>query len=46
MRIAGVTLPNLKLPQQRFQWVEDIPRHLRKAKQIYLERFKCEPRGL
>ncbi|MDJ0571576.1 MAG: glycoside hydrolase [Pleurocapsa sp. MO_192.B19] len=41
-----VTIPNLKLPQQRFQWVEDIPRHLRKAKQIYLERFKCEPRGL
>ena len=43
---GGVTVPHLKLPQQRFQWAEDIPRHLRKAKEIYLERFQCQPRGL
>jgi alpha-amylase/alpha-mannosidase (GH57 family) len=41
-----VAVPNMQLPQYRFQWAEDIPRHLRKAKQMYQERFGCNPRGL
>jgi alpha-amylase/alpha-mannosidase (GH57 family) len=41
-----VAVPNMQLPQYRFQWAEDIPRHLRKAKQMYQERFGCDPRGL
>ncbi|HEY9664597.1 MAG TPA: glycoside hydrolase family 57 protein, partial [Allocoleopsis sp.] len=41
-----VAIPKMKLPQERFQWAEDIPRHLRKAKQIYGDRFGCQPRGL
>jgi len=41
-----VAVPNMQLPQYRFQWAEDIPRHLRKAKQMYHERFGRNPRGL
>jgi alpha-amylase/alpha-mannosidase (GH57 family) len=41
-----VAVPQMKLPELRFQYPEDIPRHLRKAKQVYQERFGCEPRGL
>ncbi len=41
-----VAVPEMVLPQNRFQWSEDIPRHLRKAKDIYRERFSREPRGL
>jgi alpha-amylase/alpha-mannosidase (GH57 family) len=41
-----VAVPDMKLPQHRFQWAEDIPRHLQKAKQLYQERFGCNPRGL
>ena len=41
-----VAVPQMVLPEHRFQWGEDIPRHLRKAKQIYRDRFGCEPRGL
>jgi alpha-amylase/alpha-mannosidase (GH57 family) len=41
-----VAVPNMTLPQQRFSWAEDIPRHLRKAWQMYEERFGCAPRGL
>lgn len=41
-----VAVPNMALPQHRFQWAEDIPRHLRKAKQMYQERFGRDPRGL
>jgi alpha-amylase/alpha-mannosidase (GH57 family) len=40
-----VAVPDMKLPQHRFQWAEDIPRHLQKAKQLYQERFGCNPRG-
>ncbi len=36
----------MQLPQQRFEWAEDIPRHLRKAKQMYIDRFDRLPRGL
>ncbi|MFB2967791.1 glycoside hydrolase [Aerosakkonema sp. BLCC-F183] len=41
-----VAVPNMNLPQRRFQWEEDIPRHLQKAWDFYRERFGCEPRGL
>jgi alpha-amylase/alpha-mannosidase (GH57 family) len=41
-----VAVPQMQLPQQRFQWAEDIPRHLEKAWELYTERFGQEPRGL
>jgi alpha-amylase/alpha-mannosidase (GH57 family) len=41
-----VAVPDMTLPKLRFQWPEDIPRHLNKAKQMYRERFGCDPRGL
>jgi alpha-amylase/alpha-mannosidase (GH57 family) len=41
-----IAVPKMELPQQRFCWSEDIPRHLRKAWNIYLERFNREPQGL
>ncbi|HEY9906515.1 MAG TPA: glycoside hydrolase [Thermosynechococcaceae cyanobacterium] len=41
-----VAVPNMTLPQQRFQWAEDIPRHLQKAWTMYEERFGRSPRGL
>jgi alpha-amylase/alpha-mannosidase (GH57 family) len=41
-----VAIPEMTLPKHRFQWAEDIPRHLCKARQIYENRFGCAPRGL
>lgn len=41
-----VAVPEMSLPQQRFQWEEDIPRHLQKAWQMYTEKFGRAPRGL
>lgn len=41
-----VAVPNMTLPDRRFQWAEDIPRHLQKARALYRDRFGCEPRGL
>ncbi|MEH2342243.1 MAG: glycoside hydrolase [Nostoc sp.] len=41
-----VAVPNMTLPKQRFQWEEDIPRHLRKAWDFYKDRFGQIPRGL
>ncbi|XGV97746.1 MAG: glycoside hydrolase [Leptolyngbya sp. BL-A-14] len=41
-----VAVPAMTLPHQRFQWVEDIPRHLQKAWTMYEERFGRSPRGL
>jgi len=41
-----VAVNNMTLPELRFQWAEDIPRHLSKAKQVYLDRFGRDPRGL
>ena len=41
-----VALPTITLPKQRFQWAEDIPRHLNKAWALYLERFNQVPKGL
>ncbi|MBD1888326.1 glycoside hydrolase [Coleofasciculus sp. FACHB-SPT9] len=41
-----VAVPNMTLPKQRFQWAEDIPRHLQKAWDMYKDRFGQEPRGL
>ncbi len=40
-----VAVPQMSLPQ-RFQWAEDIPRHLQKAWDLYQDRFGQEPRGL
>jgi alpha-amylase/alpha-mannosidase (GH57 family) len=44
--IGRVAVPNMNLPQQRFQWAEDIPRHLQKAWDMYKDRFGRTPRGL
>ncbi|MBW4654440.1 MAG: glycoside hydrolase [Kaiparowitsia implicata GSE-PSE-MK54-09C] len=41
-----VAVPQMGLPQSRFQWEEDIPRHLTKARAMYCDRFGREPRGL
>ncbi|MGB5595593.1 MAG: glycoside hydrolase, partial [Crocosphaera sp.] len=41
-----VAIPEMQLPEKRFQYPQDIPCHLRKAKAMYLERFGLEPRGL
>jgi len=41
-----VAVPNMTLPAERFQWAEDIPRHLQKAWDMYKDRFGREPRGL
>ncbi|MBF2078486.1 MAG: glycoside hydrolase [Synechococcales cyanobacterium T60_A2020_003] len=41
-----VAVPQMVLPEQRFQWAEDIPRHLKKAWDMYRDRFGCSPRGL
>ncbi|WP_414515741.1 glycoside hydrolase [Nostoc sp. PCC 9305] len=41
-----VAVPNMTLPKQRFEWAEDIPRHLRKAWDFYKDRFGQIPRGL
>lgn len=41
-----VAVPDMVLPHHRFQWPEDIPRHLRKAWNLYQERFGTSPRGL
>ena len=44
--VGRVAVPDMTLPNSRFQWAEDIPRHLSKAKQMYCERFGRSPRGL
>ncbi len=41
-----VAVPNMVLPQHRFQWEEDIPRHLKKSWDLYEHRFGRKPRGL
>lgn len=41
-----VAVPQMTLPNQRFQWAEDIPRHLQKAWDLYKDRFGQAPRGL
>lgn len=41
-----VAVPHMTLPEQRFQWAEDIPRHLSKAWDMYKDRFGRAPRGL
>ncbi|WPF87793.1 glycoside hydrolase [Cyanobacterium aponinum AL20118] len=41
-----VAVPKMRLPSVRFQWEEDIPRHLDKALAMYQERFGRSPRGL
>jgi alpha-amylase/alpha-mannosidase (GH57 family) len=44
--VGRVAIPNMTLPQKRFQWAEDIPRHLRKSWDMYKDRFGVAPRGL
>jgi len=41
-----VAVPQMTLPHNRFQWAEDIPRHLRKSWDLYTDCFMQEPRGL
>lgn len=41
-----VAVPKMTLPCYRFRWPEDIPRHLRKAIEVYRQRFGRTPRGL
>lgn len=41
-----VAIPDMTLPTHRFEWAEDIPRHLSKSKQVYRDRFGRDPRGL
>ncbi len=41
-----VAVPQMTLPQNRFSFAEDIPRHLGKARAFYQDRMGCEPRGL
>lgn len=43
---ARIAIPSIALPRHRFQWLEDIHRHLHKARQIYAENFDGYPRGL
>jgi len=41
-----VAVPEMTLPEHRFQWAEDIPRHLKKSWEMYRDRFGRSPRGL
>jgi len=41
-----VAVPEMDLPKKRFQWPEDIPRHLHKARKLYEDRFDRPVRGL
>ena len=41
-----VAIPQMKLPNSRFQWAEDIPQHLRKSWEMYQRNFGQNPRGL
>lgn len=44
--VASIALPEITLPQHRFQWEEDIPRHLEKAKAVYQSHFETQPQGI
>jgi alpha-amylase/alpha-mannosidase (GH57 family) len=44
--VGRVAVPDMALPQQRFSWAEDIPRHLTKAWDMYKDRLGRTPRGL
>ncbi|MEA5511861.1 glycoside hydrolase [Crocosphaera sp. UHCC 0190] len=41
-----VAIPQMELPEKRFQYPQDIPRHLRKSREMYSDRFGREARGL
>lgn len=41
-----VAIPEMNLPEKRFRWAEDIPRHLSKSWQLYQDIFGREPQGL
>ena len=44
--VASIALPEITLPQHRFQWEEDIPRRLEKAKTVYQSHFETLPQGI
>ncbi|AFZ51621.1 alpha-amylase/alpha-mannosidase [Dactylococcopsis salina] len=44
--ITLIALPEITLPQHRFQWEEDIPRHLENAKAVYQSHFETQPQGI
>ncbi|MDY7013493.1 MAG: glycoside hydrolase [Cyanobacteriota bacterium] len=41
-----VAVPDMTLPQLRFEYPQDLPRHLEKARTMYEDRFGRPPRGL
>jgi alpha-amylase/alpha-mannosidase (GH57 family) len=41
-----VAVPDMTLPKQRFQWPDDITRHLRRAWDMYYDCFGRSPKGL
>ena len=41
-----VAVPEMTLPATPFQWHQDIPRHLQKAWNLYVDRFGTQPRGM
>ncbi|NES82764.1 MAG: glycoside hydrolase [Moorea sp. SIO2B7] len=41
-----VAVEDMVLPQKRFHWEEDLPRHLQKSWEMYIDRFGRIPRGL
>jgi len=44
--VAQIAVPDLTLPQRRFRWDQDIPRHLEKAKAVHQSYFETLPQGL
>ncbi|WP_071517850.1 glycoside hydrolase [Geitlerinema sp. PCC 9228] len=43
---AKVAMPEVPLPNKRFQYPSDIPRHLQRAIDMYRQRFGVDPKGL
>lgn len=41
-----VAVPHMKLPQNHFQWPQDLERQLRKGWQVYQNHFHQDPQGL
>jgi alpha-amylase/alpha-mannosidase (GH57 family) len=44
--VGRIAVSNMNLPKHQFKWAEDIPRHLQKSWDMYLDRFGTVPRGL
>jgi alpha-amylase/alpha-mannosidase (GH57 family) len=41
-----VAVPNMNLPETLFNWSEDIPRHLEKSYDLYVDKFGTKPKGM